>query len=164
MRAQVLDDAIEFGYVEANAARGKRRRLKASKPKRTWLELQEVQALLSAAGKHRALIAAMVLAGLRVGELTALRWRHVDLADGKLRVDDAKTDAGERVVDLTPLLLGELKLHRVNGKVDDPNALVFGTSRGTRRNRSNITRQILLPAIERANAELVDAGRSPIEG
>lgn len=32
------------------------------------------------------------------------------------------------------------------------------------RNRSNITRQILQPAIERANAELAKAGRRPIEG
>jgi integrase len=32
------------------------------------------------------------------------------------------------------------------------------------RNRSNITRQILQPAIERANAELAKVGRSPIEG
>jgi len=160
--AQVLDDAIELGYVDTNAARGKRRRLKASRPKRTWLELHEVQALLTAAGRHRALIAAMILAGSRVGELIALRWRDVDLAVGKLRVDDAKTDAGERVVDLSPLLLGELKLHRADTKADDPDALVFGTRCGTRRNRSNITRQILAPATERANGELVMSGRNPI--
>jgi hypothetical protein len=48
--AQVLDDAVEFGYVETNVARGKRRRLKATRPKRTWLELHEVQALLAASG------------------------------------------------------------------------------------------------------------------
>jgi hypothetical protein len=48
--AQVLDDAVELGYVETNVARGKRRRLKAAKPKRTWLELVEVRALLEAAG------------------------------------------------------------------------------------------------------------------
>ena len=47
--AQVLDDAVEFGYLESNVARGKRRRLKAGKPRRTWLELHEVQALLAAA-------------------------------------------------------------------------------------------------------------------
>jgi integrase len=40
----------------------------------------------------------------------------------------------------------------------------MGTSRGTERNRSNITRQILMPAIERANVELEKAGRTPIVG
>jgi integrase len=161
--AQVLDDAVEFGYAETNVARGKRRRLKAGKPRRTWLELHEVQAILATAGKHRAMIATMILAGLRVGELCKLRWRDVDLAAGKLGVVDAKTDAGERVVDVSPLLLDELKLHRANaGGHDAPDDLVFATGRGTMRNRSNITRQILQPAIEQANVELAKAGRSPI--
>ena len=66
--AQVIDAAIEHGWVTtANPARGKRRRLKAEKPRRTWLELDELRALLDAAGEHRALLAVMSLGGLRVG-------------------------------------------------------------------------------------------------
>ncbi|MHB8649709.1 MAG: tyrosine-type recombinase/integrase [Gaiellaceae bacterium] len=162
--AQVLDDAVEFGYVESNVARGKRRRLKASRPKRTWLELVEVRALLDAAGKHRPLLATMILAGLRVGEACALRWRNIDTAAGTLTVEDAKTQAGERVVDLTPDLLSELKKHRADQATLDPNALVFGTSNGREQSRSNITKRILRPAIENANAVLAEAGRRPIEG
>jgi hypothetical protein len=60
--AQVLDDAVEDGFLEENPARGKRRRLKAAKPRRTWLALDEVGALIDGAGRHRALIATMVLA------------------------------------------------------------------------------------------------------
>jgi integrase len=161
--AQVLDEAVELGYVDANVARGKRRRLKADKPRRTWHELHEVQALLAAAESHRPLIATMILAGLRVGELSSLRWRDVDLAGGKLAVADSKTDAGRRVVDVTPMLLDELKLHRADSERTGRDDLVFGTSRGTPRNRSNITRQILQPAIDRANVELAKAGRTPIE-
>jgi integrase len=123
-----------------------------------------VQALLSAAGKHRALIATMVLAGLRVSELTSLRWRDVDLAAGKLRVEDSKTAAGVRVVDVTPMLRDELAVRKADCEQSGPDDLVFGTSNGTERNRSNITRQILQPAIQRANAELAAAGRRPIEG
>jgi len=62
--AQILDDAVEFGYLGSNPARGKRRRLKAMKPRRTWLEIHEVQALLDAAGDHQALLATMILSGL----------------------------------------------------------------------------------------------------
>ena len=96
--------------------------------------------------------------------MTRLRWRDVDLAASRLRVEDAKTEAGERTVDLSPMLLDELKLHRANSRFDAPHDLVFATSRGTERNRSNITRQILMPAIERANVELEKAGRTPIDG
>jgi len=46
--------------------------------------------------------------------------------------------AGVRVVDVTPLLLDELKLHRASSEHDGPQDLVFGTGRGTMRNRSNI--------------------------
>lgn len=47
--AQVLDDAVEYGHLDANPARGKKRRQKAAQPKRTWLELDEVNSLLDAA-------------------------------------------------------------------------------------------------------------------
>jgi integrase len=62
------------------------------------------------------------------------------------------------------MLLDELKLHRANSERTEPDDLVFGTAKGTPRNRSNVTRQILHPAIERANVELAKQGRNPIEG
>jgi integrase len=60
-------------------------------------------------GDHRALLSVMALGGLRVSEATGLRWRDVDLANGKLKVEDSKTDAGLRTVVLIPILLDELK-------------------------------------------------------
>lgn len=156
--AQVLDDAVDYGHLTANPARGKKRRLKAAKPRRTWLELDEVRSLIAAAGKHRALLATMILSGLRISELCALRWRDVDLARGKLRVAESKTDAGERLIDLSPLLLDELKVHRVDALFAKPSDLVFATRNGTSRQRSNVTRQILQPAIDRANEQRGEEG------
>ena len=92
---QILDDAIDDGYITTNPARGRKTRARASKPKRTWLELDEVRAVLDAAGAHRALLATMILGGLRVGELCALRWRAVDLARSRLTVEARRpTPAG----------------------------------------------------------------------
>lgn len=161
--AQILEDAVEDGYLDENPARGKRRRLKASKPRRTWLELGEVKALIDAAADHRALIATMVLAGLRVSELILLRWRDVDLARGKLQVADSKTDAGHRTVDLSPWLTEELATHKAGSRYVGSADFVFATRNGTKRNRSNITRQILRPSIDRSDAALTAAGLSPIQ-
>jgi integrase len=86
---------------------------------------------LAAAATHRALLATMIFAGLRVGELCGLRWADVDLASGKLRISDAKTEAGERVVDVSPMLLDGLKLHRASSRFDQPHDFVFATIRGT---------------------------------
>ena len=77
-------------------------------------ELHEVQALLAAAKTHRPLIATMILAGLRVGELTALRWRDLDLASGKIRITDAKSDAASVI----PLAWMEKLLTEIAGIVE----------------------------------------------
>jgi integrase len=160
--AQIGDAAVEYGYVETNPARGKRRRLKAAKPRRTWLELDEVRSLLDAAGEHRTLLATMVLAGLRVGEVTELRWRDVDLAPGKLTVRRSKTDAGRREVDLSPDLLDELKLRKADSRDASGDSLVFGTRNGTPMHRANISNRILAKTIERANTHRAAIGLPPI--
>jgi integrase len=158
--AQILDDAVAYGYLDTNPARG--RRLKAGKPRRTWLDADEVADLLDAARDHRALLATMTLGGLRVNELAELRWRAVDLASGRLRVERSKTDAGGRTVDLSPGLREDLTLHRSRSERVGRDDFVFATRNGTKRNRSNITRQILAPAVVKANQARENSGRPPI--
>jgi integrase len=86
--AQILEVAVEYGYIERNPAKGRRRRVKASKPQRSWLDrVDQIAALLEASGEldaeakrdpqpqRRVMIATLVFAGLRIGEMLALRWR-----------------------------------------------------------------------------------------
>jgi integrase len=162
--ARVLDQAIEYDWITTNPARGKRRRLKSERPRRTWLEIDEVRDLLDAAGDHRALLAVMALAGLRVGEMCALRWRHVDLARGRLEVAEAKTDAGVRVVDLSPDLRDELATHKAKADAAEPDDLVFPTRTGTARDRNNVRTRVLAGAVERANKKRAKAQLPPIVG
>ena len=46
----ILDDAIEDGHIERNPARTKRMRVRVPKPQRSFLELDELRALIDAAG------------------------------------------------------------------------------------------------------------------
>jgi integrase len=159
----VLAEAVEDDLLAVNpVTRG--RLLKARKPTRGWLEPDELADLLDACkSQSRALVGVMALAGLRVSEAAALRWRSVDLASGRLTVEASKTDAGRRVVgDLNPELVGLLKLHRIAARFTDPNDLVFATSTGREKGRSSIARQVLQPALERANKARAKAGRPPI--
>jgi integrase len=139
--AQVLELAVEYGHLSANPARGRRRRVKAPPPRRTWLEPEHVKPLVDAASvrlqrggktsptpRDRALAATAICAGLRIGELLALRWRDVDLAGGGIRVGDSKTEAGVRTVDLWPELSDELATYKASlGRTPMANQFVFGT-------------------------------------
>jgi len=149
--ARILDRAVRRGYLDTNPARGEDSRLNESSPRRIWLELDEVRSLLDAADGYRRELATLTLAGLRISELGGLRWRAIDLARGTLTVEESKTEAGEgRKIELTPYLLSELKLHRVEHSDAAADELVFPTSKGQQRNRSN-SRCRLRTIVKRAN-------------
>ena len=44
----VPSEGVDYGYLASNPARGKKRRLKAAKQRRTWVELDEIRSLLAA--------------------------------------------------------------------------------------------------------------------
>jgi integrase len=166
--ATILDAAIDHEIRPGpNPAKGKERRIRtAGQPRRNWLELPQLRALLAAAdadGDHRALIACMLLGGLRVSEACALRWRDVDLANGRLHVAESKTDAGRRTLDpVWPPLRDELAALRARTPNAEPDALLFVTRRGRQRTRNNVRVNVLLPAVERANVALEQAGELSI--
>jgi len=102
-----------------------------------------------------------VFAGLRIGELIDLRWRDVNLADGRITVQAAKTDAGMRRIDLLPALrdeLSALKAHSGAGAGER----VFPTQAGGPMNPSNVRSRILAPAVKLASARLQEDGETPL--
>jgi integrase len=163
--AAVLETAVEYELIDRNPARGKRRRLPAVTPRRSWLDRADhIAAMLDGAsrlderartrqGQRRALLATLTFAGLRIGEALSLRWGDVDLARGTVIVRAAKTDAGLRTVNIVPVLRDELTDYRA--RLDaSPDTLVFRTSTGRKLGATNIRRRILAKAIEQANKQL----------
>jgi integrase len=176
--AQILDVAMEYhpDLVRGNPARGRRRRLKTTPPHRAFLEADQVAALLEAAGEldakarrntrhlgRRATLATLALAGLRVGELSSLRWQDVDLASGRIYVRDAKTPAGVRAVNIGGILRDELAVHRAGSRFAAPENHVFCTEHGRGQERNNIRSRILRPAVALANEHLAKRGQPPID-
>ena len=101
-------------------------------------------------------------AGLRIGECLELERRHVNLARGTLTVLRSKTEAGRRVVDLTPALREELALWLDSVPFKQPTDPVFPTAKGGRDCRQNVRRPLLVKAVERADTQLVKEGIEPI--
>lgn len=126
--AMILDVAIEYDLTErANPARGRRRRVKAPKPQRTWVEPDQLLALIEAADTyHRPIVATLAGAGLRVGEALSLDWQDVNLATGTLTVGIAKTDAGTyREVDMPGGLIEALSEWKARSPRTEPGDPVF---------------------------------------
>jgi integrase len=113
---------------------------------------------------RRALLATLVFAGLRIGELTALRWRNVDLTANRITVGSSKTDAGLRQIDLLPVLRDELAAHKSQTANASPDAYVFATIAGTKPSQGNIRRCALDRAVQRTNEKLAAAGQTPSTG
>ena len=102
------------------------------------LEPSEIAEMLEALSdvRDRALWATAFHAGLRFGELRALRWEHVDLATSRLHVRESmddkkaitapKTKAGVRTLPITLHIRKPLLALRAE-RDGDPAAYVFGT-------------------------------------
>ena len=147
----------------ANPARGRRRRLKAPKPQRTWVEPGQLLPLIEAADTRlRPLLATLAGTGLRLGEAIGLDWRDVSLATGTLTVRTSKTDAGTgREVDLPGGVidaLSEWKAYR-RGRGCGRSGLLTRT--GRRQTVTNVDHRIKT-AIRVANGRLAKVGIEPM--
>jgi integrase len=158
--AQILDDAVEYGLLDANPARGRRRRMKVPKASRTFLEPDMVIDLLDAAGAwerdvpehqrygRRAFLATLCLAGPRISELIESPRGRLDLHAGQL-VLGKKTAAGiDRTLELSAFLLDDLRAHLAALPVrlaDGHGAAlpIFPTRTGGRLNPSNVRNRLL---------------------
>jgi integrase len=169
--SQILEVAEEYGHIDRNPARGKRRRVKAPKVQRSWVEPEQAPALLEGASTYmRPVIATLIGGGMRVSEAVALDWSDVNLATGTLRVGKAKTDAGSyREVDMPSGLVQELTEWKMRGASDrarwrehnpdggDPIFLSAHAGRVRRQSAANVARR-LKTAIKAANRKLDELG------
>ncbi len=108
----VYNAAITEELVDANPF------LSVRRPKtirRRWriLEPNEVGRVLAAFTDDRARKAflTLTLTGLRRFELQSLRWRDVSFTDRTLRVVESKSEEGERLIALAPVLVAALEQH-----------------------------------------------------
>ena len=173
--SQILEIAEEYELIPRNPARGQRRRAKAPKTLRSWVEPEQALALIESGSTYmRPVIATLLGAGLRVSEAVALDWSDVSLPTRTLRVGKAKTAAGTyREVDLPGGLVDELTEWKMRGAPElaewqaahpDGGAPLFLSAhagRVRRQSAANVARR-LKTAIRGANRRLEAQGIEPI--
>jgi integrase len=164
--SSILTDAIERGKVHRNVVkemRGRRRRgaeRRALARRKGRLKVgvdiptpDEIRTILAAIkGRWRPLLLTAVFTGLRASELRGLRWVNVDLDAGLIHVRERadrynaqgapKSEAGDRTVPMTPMLVNTLKEWKLE---TGGQGLVFGNGRGNVENLGNIINRGLIP-------------------
>ena len=160
--SQILEQALEYGKIDRNPARGNRRRLKGEPPARPWIQPEQLLALLEAADRNsRPVYATLAGTGMRPGEVVALNWGDVSLATGTIRIRASKTNAGIRTVDLPAGLVEVLTELKARTPIIDSDAPVFITRRRSRQTKGNLQRQLKV-AIREANSKLIKVGIEPM--
>jgi integrase len=179
---QILQQAVDYELIARNPVRigGRSARfLPRVKPPRTFLEIDEFQSLLDAAGQleqeaqtrykglgRRAMLATLGLGGFRISEMLDLRWANVDLPRSRFAVQDSKTEAGVREVEMTLYLRGELLAYatdrRSRGLPCGHADYFFGTTTGKRRDDNRFRDRNLQRAVVRADTNRADDGLAPL--
>ncbi|WP_085033905.1 tyrosine-type recombinase/integrase [Ensifer aridi] len=172
----ILSDAQERGLVVRNAVHemSKRRGNSASKAEKRQKArlrygvdiptMEEIKAILQAAeGRYRPFIITAIFTGMRASELRGLSWGDVDLDKAKIHVRQRadkyhvigmpKSDAGQRTVPLTPMVVNTLKEWRLACPKGELN-LVFPNGEGNVEWHQNIIKRGLWPALIKASVSV----------
>ncbi|CAH0274625.1 Putative prophage phiRv2 integrase [Arthrobacter sp. Bi83] len=135
--ASILDDAVSDRRTLSNPARGVSLPRKVKKP-HVYLTHEQVHAL-AAASKYPGLVLVLAYCGIRWGEATALRVKHLDMLRRRLMIEENAVQVGS-VIELGtpknhkkrtvpfPRFLGEHLARQCEGKARDD--LVFPGENG----------------------------------
>jgi integrase len=167
----ILSDAQERGLVVRNAVHemAKRRKGGAKVEKRQKARLRygvdiptmaEIRAILAAAeGRYRPFLVTAIFTGMRASELRGLSWADVELDKAQIHVRQRadkyhvigmpKSDAGQRTIPLTPMVVNTLKEWRLACPKGELN-LVFPNGEGNVDWHANIIKRGLWPALLKA--------------
>jgi integrase len=179
----VMGAAEMAELIPSNPVRKTRFPRRGPTKQRAEIAPDKIRELLDALPEpSRSLASLLVLTGLRIGELLALRWRNIDLEKGELRVmqsvydghfDVPKTPRSQRSVPLGPTAVQILTARKPS--VTNPEALVFATREGSAYDRHNLTNRQLKSTcnklslvgvnwhwLRHVNATLLDAVGTPL--
>ena len=118
----------------------------------------------AAKGRWRPLLLTAIFAGLRASELRGLRWQDVDLdrADRYSAIGRPKSDAAERTVPLTPIVVNALREWKL-ACPKSKDGLVFPSGGGLVEHHKNIIERGLIPTMIAAGVTVKHKGPERVE-
>jgi integrase len=126
--------------------------------KRVWTSDQVRQIIEGVSAEHRCIFTLLALTGLRIGEVVALQWTHVDLHSRTIKVAQSlwngklvppKTKSSVRTIQLADVLTQALVEHLDRASRVGANDFVFSRSDGSPLNPDVVRRDTLYPVLDR---------------
>lgn len=155
--AQILDQAVDDGLIVTNPA--KKAKSPPVRPRRQlFMSADELRRLADECRDHAPLVWFLGWSGLRFGEATALRVGRVDASRRRVRVEEAATEVGGRLVFGAPktreartVIIPRFVIDTIKSLLTEkaPDDLVFTAPRGGPVRLNNFRRRVFAPAAER---------------
>jgi len=150
--------AVDNDLLTRSPVRGKHKPVVQRREKPVWTP-EQVRAIVEAVPRtYRALFACAALTGARLGELLGLQWRHLDLKERTLRIEQSlwqghlvtpKTAGSIRTVPFGDGLSQALLEHHQNAVHSKPEDFVFCKRDGTPLHPDVLRKDVLYAALDR---------------
>jgi integrase len=154
--------AVDNDLVVKSPIRKSHKPVYRPKEKPVW-SAKVVLAIMQAAPKpYRALFCCAGLVGPRQGELLALQWKHVDLKERKLRIEQSlwrgqlvppKTAGSVRTIYFGNVLATVLEEHSQSATHREPGDFVFCKADGSPLHPDVLRKDVLYPILDRLGVE-----------
>ncbi len=155
--------AVEHDLMAVSPVRRKLHRPKVRRSEKPALSPQEIRRILSQVpSRYELLFSCLVVTGLRIGEMLALRWRNVDWERRTLSVTDSvwrgqlerpKTAGSEASLHLPDRVIVELQGHFRHSRFIRPGDFVFARRDGSPLDPNYVRKFVLYPALDAAGIE-----------
>jgi integrase len=158
---QIFDMAVAEGLIRLNPAILLYTPKQAARPTRMVLNVLQVSQVLSALSVRERLIAKLaILAGMRPGEIFALRWSDIGETFAEVRqrvyegvLDTPKSDRGHRKAALPEGVRTALAEWGDVAQAKDSELFVFPSERGTPLSKHNVWRRNMQPRLKQVGLE-----------
>jgi integrase len=156
--------AVEQDVVSRSPVRDSHMPVIQKREKPVWSPDQVRSIIQSAPAPFRALIALVGLTGVRLGELLALQWKHVEFQSGYILIAQSlyrgqlmltKTEGSVRKISLGPLLAAIMEEHFQNSMKRDANDFVFCKSDGSPHDPDVVRKDVLYRILDRLGIERI---------
>jgi integrase len=158
----VFTVAVEQDIIQRSPVRSSHMPEIHKKQKRIWSPDQVRRIIEAAPKEHKTFVTLVALTGVRLGELLAIQWKHLDFQLGSLlmaqslwhgQIVPPKTEGSVRRIPIGPVLCEILKGHYGASRYRDPDDFLFCKGDGSPLHPDVVRKDVLYPILDRIGIE-----------